>query len=59
MNELEKQIFFIGFPKIDMRLHQKLLMELSTYLKLQTYRIVTKKSGLKFGIHQVIGNFWQ
>lgn len=59
MNELERQILFTGFRKIDMNLLLKLLMELNTCLKQQTYQIVTKKSELKFGIHQVIGNSWQ
>ena len=57
MNELERQTLFIGSPKIDMNLLQKLLMELNTFLKHQTFQIVTKKSELKFGIHQVIENF--
>ena len=57
MNELERQTLFIGSPKIDMSLLQKLLMELNTFLKHQTFQIVTKKSELKFGIHQVTENF--
>lgn len=59
MKELERLILFIGFPKIDMSSLQKLLMELNTFLKLQIYQIATKKSKHKFGIRQVIANFWQ
>ncbi len=56
MKEWERQISYIGFPKIDMSLLQKLLMELNMFLKPQTYQIAIKKSKLKFGILQVIVN---